>query len=82
MSLEASLERAQNKLVAVLGSDAPSAEHPAEAIADKGYQPVEKRCSVKITPNKIKGLAPVFWNKNEFFNGLLYSPKSHHLSTG
>ena len=23
------------------------------------------------TANKIKGLAPVFWNKNEFFTGLL-----------
>ena len=25
----------------------------------------------KSPPNKINGLAPVFWNKNEFFNGLL-----------
>ena len=46
-TIEASLERAQSKLVAVLGSDAPSAEHPAEAIADKGYH---SRAVLKALP--------------------------------
>ena len=46
-TIEASLERAQSKLVAVLGSDAPSAEHPAESIADKGYH---SRAVLKALP--------------------------------
>ena len=46
-TIEASLERAQSKLVAVLGSDAPSTEHPAEAIADKGYH---SRAVLKALP--------------------------------
>ena len=36
-TIEASLERAQSKLVAVLGFETPSAEYPAEAIADKFF---------------------------------------------
>ena len=36
-TIEATLEQAQSQLEALPGSDAPSAEQPAEVIADKGY---------------------------------------------
>lgn len=36
-TLEETLAKAQNKLETVLGSDAPSAEHPADVTTDKGY---------------------------------------------